>query len=105
LSKNYNEKTKDFELFIGSIHENTIFEQYIIPKGKYAKTIIKPKFGFMWGFSIGEAKRYFYTKWLKNNEYKPLGQGSLLRNALLPAPNVSYLERYMPVCFDKIKIL
>ena len=72
LSKNYNEKTKDFEMFIGSKYENAIFEQYIIPKGKYAKIKIKPKLGFLWGLSIGEAKRYFYTKWSKNNKFKPL---------------------------------
>jgi len=62
LSKNYNEKTKDFEMFIGSIQENAVFEQYIIPKGKYAKMTVKPKFGFIWGLSIGNAKKYFYKK-------------------------------------------
>ena len=72
LCKNYNEKTKDFDMFIGSKYENVIFEQHIIPKGKYAKVKIKPKFGFLWGISIGGAKRYFYVKWLKNNKFKPL---------------------------------
>ena len=72
LSKNYNEKTRDFDMFIGSIYENTLFEQHIISKGKYAKMTIRPKFGFIWGLSIGAAKRYFYTKWLKNNKYKSL---------------------------------
>ena len=72
LSKNYNEKTKDFELFIGSIQENAIFEQYIIPKGKFAKITVKPKLGFIWGLSIGSAKKYFYKNWLKNNNFKPL---------------------------------
>jgi len=72
LSKNYNEKTKDFELFIGSIKENEVFEQYIIPKGKYAKITLKPKFGFIWGLSIGNAKKYFYKNWLKNKNFMPL---------------------------------
>ena len=72
LSKNYNEKTKDFEMFIGSIYENKAFEQCIIPKGKFAKIIIKPKLGFIWGISIGQAKRYFYTKWIKNSKYKAM---------------------------------
>ena len=72
LSKNYNVITKDFDLFIGSICENNTFEQYIISEGKYAKITIKPKFGFLWGLSIGETKRYFYKKWLKNSKYKAL---------------------------------
>jgi hypothetical protein len=59
-------------LFIGSIYENTVFEQYTIPKGKYVKIIIEPKLGFLWGLVIGEAKRYFYTTWLERNKYKPL---------------------------------
>ena len=72
LSKNYDENTKDFELFIGSIFDNKKLEQIKIPKGKYAKITIKPKMKFMWGLSIGGAKRYFYTEWIKNSEYKPL---------------------------------
>ena len=71
LSKNYNEQTKDFEILIGGTLEIKQLEQYIISKGKYAKITIKPKFGFLWGLSVGEAKRYFYTNWIKNSNYKP----------------------------------
>ena len=28
--------------------------------------------GFMWGLSIGEAKRAFYTEWLPNSDYTAL---------------------------------
>jgi len=72
LSKNYNEQTKDFDMFIGSTVESKELEQYIIPKGKYAKIIIKPKLGFWWGLSVGEAARYFYTNWIKSSNYKSL---------------------------------
>jgi predicted transcriptional regulator YdeE len=72
LSKNYNENTKSFEMFVGSIYENIMFEKFKIPEGKYAKITINPKLGFMWGLSIGEAKRFFYKNWLKNSKYKPL---------------------------------
>ena len=72
LSRDYDIKTKDLEIFIGSIYENKAFEQYTIPKGKFAKMTIKPKLGFLWGLSIGEAKRHFYIKWIKNNKFKPL---------------------------------
>jgi Bacterial transcription activator, effector binding domain. len=72
LSKNYNEQTKDFEMLVGGTLEGKQLEQYIISKGKYAKITIKPKFGFLWGLSVGEAKRYFYTDWIKSSNYKPL---------------------------------
>ena len=72
LSKNYNEQTKDFDMFIGSTVESKELEQYIIPKGKYARITIKPKLGFLWGLSVGETARYFYTNWIKNSNYKPL---------------------------------
>jgi len=72
LSKDYDLQTKDLEIFVGSIYENKAFEQYIIPKGTFAKITIKPKLGFIWGLSIGEAKRYFYIKWIKDNKFIPL---------------------------------
>jgi len=50
LSRNYDEKTRNFEMFIGST----------------------PKLGFVWGAAIGEAKRYFYTKWLPASSYQAL---------------------------------
>ena len=28
--------------------------------------------GFMWGLSIGEAKRYFYKEWLPKSGFLPL---------------------------------
>lgn len=52
--------------------DNKQLEQFIIPKGKYTKITIKPKLGFLWGLSVGEVKRYFYTNWIKSSKYKPL---------------------------------
>ena len=72
LSKNYNEQTKDFDMFIGSTLDNKQLEQFIITKGIYAKITIKPKLGFLWGAAVGEAKKYFYTDWINNSKYKPL---------------------------------
>jgi len=59
-------------MLIGGTLESKLLELYIISKGKYAKITIKPKFGFLWGLSIGEAKRYFYTDWIKSSNYMPL---------------------------------
>lgn len=47
-------------------------ETFVIPGGVYGKVTVKPKMGFMWGLSIGEAKRSFYTGWLSQSDYLPL---------------------------------
>ena len=70
LSRNYDETSRDFEMFIGSTIENNGLKSLTLPAGKYAKIIIKPKLRFFWGASIGEAKRYFYTKWLPTSPYQ-----------------------------------
>lgn len=70
LSKDYDEATGKFRLFIGS--DSLVFglEEFILEEGRYAKIIIRPKFGFLWGLAIGEAKRYFYTRWLPESGFK-----------------------------------
>ncbi|MBA4510063.1 GyrI-like domain-containing protein [Clostridium sporogenes] len=70
LSRNYDETSKDFEMFIGSTIENNGLKSFTLPAGKYAKVTIKPKLGLFWGASIGEAKRYFYIKWLPTSQYQ-----------------------------------
>ena len=72
ISSDYDKGTKDFQLFIGGLIENTNIETFTILKGIYGKVTIKPKIGFMWGLSIGEAKRKFYTEWLPKSDYMPL---------------------------------
>lgn len=69
VSKDYNENTKDFELFVGGLLENDNLETFVIAKGLFVKTTVKPKMGFLWGLSIGEAKRTFYTQWLPKSNY------------------------------------
>ena len=72
LSQNYNAESKGFDLFIGGNIANDNLESYTLPKGTYAIITVRPKMGFLWGLSIGEAKRYFYTKWLLENPYEAL---------------------------------
>jgi predicted transcriptional regulator YdeE len=72
ISKDYNENTKDFQLFIGGTIKKDDLETFVIPKGIYGKITVKPKMGFMWGLSIGEAKRAFYTEWLPQSGYTAL---------------------------------
>jgi predicted transcriptional regulator YdeE len=72
VSRDYDKETKDFMLFIGGLIENANLESFTIPKGLYGKVTIKPKMGFMWALSIGEAKRAFYTDWLQKSDYTPL---------------------------------
>ena len=69
LSRNYNEQSRDFELFIGSMIDKSSLESYVLSAGEYAKITVKPKLGFLWGASIGEAKQYFYTKWLPKSSF------------------------------------
>lgn len=88
LSKDYDQSTGRFRLFIGSDAPAAGLDEFIIPKGRRAKISVRPKLGFLWGLSIGEAKRFFYTKWLPacglsalNMEYelhteKSLGAGA-----------------------------
>ena len=72
LSRNYNEQSRDFELFIGGVIDKGCLERYTLPAGEYAKITVKPKLGFLWGASIGEAKQYFYTKWLPASAFEAL---------------------------------
>ena len=72
LSRNYNEQSHDFELFIGSVIDKDGLESYILPANEYAKITVKPKLGFLWGVSIREAKQYFYTKWLPTSSLEAL---------------------------------
>lgn len=72
LSRNYNKQSKNFEMFIGSTINKSSLENFVLYAGEYAKITIKPKLSFLWGASIGEAKRYFYKNWLSQNPYKAL---------------------------------
>lgn len=72
LSRNYNEQSRDFELLIGGVIEKGGLEPLALPAGEYAKITVKPKLGFLWGVSIGEAKQYFYTKWLPASSFEAL---------------------------------
>ena len=64
ISKGYDKTTGDFTLSIGGSIEHEALEKLTIPAGLYGKVTIKPKPSFMWGLTIGEAKRDFYTHWL-----------------------------------------
>lgn len=72
ISKDYNESTRDFSLFIGGLLENQNLETFTIPSGLFVKTTIKPKTGLLWGWLIGKTKRAFYTDWLPKSNYTAL---------------------------------
>lgn len=72
LSRNYDEQSGDFELFIGGRIKKDGLEPFLLPGGTYAKITIKPRLGFMWGPAIAGAKRYFYRKWLPKSPYEAL---------------------------------
>ena len=72
LSQGYDPQTGDFALFIGGRIQNDNLAPVVLPTGLYAKIIVKPKLGFLWGKAIGEAKRYFYSQWLPITDYVAL---------------------------------
>lgn len=72
LSRNYDERSKDFELFIGSTIDHMGLESFILPAGEYARATIQPKLGFLWGIAIGQAKKFVYKKWLPESSYTAL---------------------------------
>ena len=72
LSRNYEEQSKDFELLIGSTIRKDGLKSFTLPAGEYARITVKPKLGFLWGAAIGEAKRYFYTKWIQESPFEAL---------------------------------
>ena len=69
LSKNYDKDSGMSDLFIGGQEQFENLEMFEIPAGLYGKTTVKPKFGFLWGLAIGQAKRFFYTKWISHSGY------------------------------------
>lgn len=70
LSRDYDKATGQFDLFIGGDREISGLETYYLPAGVYGKIVVKPKLGLFWGLAVGEAKRYFYTKWLPASNYE-----------------------------------
>ena len=72
ISKDYDTTTRDFQLFVGGWIGNKALETFVIPRGTYGKVTVKPKLGFIWGLSIGKAKRAFYTQWLPKSKYMAL---------------------------------
>lgn len=72
LSKDYNEQTQEFQLFIAGSKDFEGSSKIVLPKGAYAVMTIKPKFKFLWGLAIGQAKSFFYRQWLPQSQYTGL---------------------------------
>lgn len=72
LSRDYDERNREFELFVGGTLRREELERLDLPAGVYARMTVRPKFGRFWGIAIGGAKRYFYTRWLPGSSYEGL---------------------------------
>ena len=70
VSRDYDAAAEAFTLFIGDDGSNRGLEQEVLPAGIYAKLELRPRLGFLWGHSVGRAKRWFYTKWLPGSGYE-----------------------------------
>lgn len=69
LSRNYDPRTEAFELLIAGNFVAPPLAAFTLEAGLYARITVRPKLGFLWGPAVGEAKRYFYTKWLPGSGY------------------------------------
>lgn len=72
VSRDYDEQSGDFTLFTGGLTPHERLSRWVLPQGLYARMLIQPKFGFLWGPAIGEAKRYFYREWLPLSKFRSL---------------------------------
>lgn len=62
-------RTEAFELLIAGNFVAPPLAAFTLEAGLYARITVRPKLGFLWGPAVGEAKRYFYTKWLPGSGY------------------------------------
>lgn len=72
ITQNYNEQTRQFDLFVGSLLDHKELESLLLPSGIYAKSEIKSTFSFLLGQKIGKAKRDFYRHFIPQSSYSPL---------------------------------
>lgn len=81
LSKDYDEKTHAFSLFIGGEEAHVGLEPLTLPEGTYGCITVRPKLGVLWGAAVGAAKRYFYARWLPASPYEALNMEFELHDA------------------------
>ena len=70
VSRDYEPSAGAFVLFVGDGGSGRTLEPEVLPEGTYAVMTVRPKLGFLWGAAIGQAKRWFYTKWLPGSGYE-----------------------------------
>ena len=69
FSRNYNKKSGNMQLFVGSNLKHEMLDHINIPSDEYALIEVGPKFGILWSSNIQKAKQYFYDEWLPNSDY------------------------------------
>lgn len=69
VSREYRPDDGSFALFVGGEQSGKL-ESEILPAGTYAVISVRPRLGFLWGPAIGQAKRWFYTRWLPDSGYE-----------------------------------
>lgn len=71
VSRDFDEQTKEFQLFVGGELERGELKRLVLPASTYGVIKIQPRFKWLWGSAVGQAKRYFYTEWLPRSKYEP----------------------------------
>ncbi len=76
ISKDYNPEKRTFTYVVGDV-VNVIdsippeLNSYEIPPLTYAVFPIRPKSKIAWGITMGRMKKFIYTEWLPNSDYRP----------------------------------
>lgn len=76
VSKDYDEVDHTFTYMMGDV-VNSIddvpkgYISFDIPAIKYAVFPVRPRFWFLWGYSIIKTKRHAYLEWLPQSDYLP----------------------------------
>lgn len=64
VTSGYRPQDGTFTLFIGGEAPHPALQALALPSGEWGHIAVRPRLGFLWGPAIGQAKRYFYTRWL-----------------------------------------
>lgn len=79
VSKGFDKASGTFSYIMGDVvtRIDTIpsgLVAFEIPAQKYVVFPVRPKSRWRWGIAIANTKRYAYTEWLPNSQYKPAGE-------------------------------
>lgn len=70
LSRDYDQETRAFTLFVGGEEPAEPLTPLPLPAGQYAVLPVSCGAAPFWGMAVGRAKRFFYTEWLPASGFR-----------------------------------